>query len=328
MNPVIVFVILLLVILFILLIFLIIRFNKGKRMAEERWQQSSIQKISDFGATKSLEILPLIDWHTNRNDLKVETGISYLVMTDNNSILFDAGLNFEQSDPSPLLHNMGQMGISLDDIDSIVISHNHLDHVGGLKWQKQKSFSLTAHQIDLRKKAVYTPIPMIYPGLDTMYAENPTVVANGVATTGMIPNQDFISGWIQEQSIAVNVEGKGIVLIIGCGHQTLPKIIARAEDLFEEPIYGVIGGLHYPVTDSPAKIFGIKIQKYIGTCKFPWKPITIDEVHTNIDILKKVNPKVVGLSPHDSCDASIAAFRKAFQNEYKDIIVGERIVIH
>ena len=223
---------------------------------------------------------------------------------------------------------MVQMGISLDDIDSIVISHNHLDHVGGLKWQKQRSFSFSAQQIDLGKMAVYTPIPMMYPGLDPIYAENPTVIANGVATTGIIPNQDFFLGWIQEQSIAVNIEGKGILLIVGCGHQTLPKILARAEALFEEPIYGIIGGLHYPVTDSPAKILGIKIQKYVGTCKFPWTPITIDEVHKNVNLLKTVNPKVVGLSPHDSCDASIAEFRKAFQNEYKDIIVGEKIVIH
>jgi 7,8-dihydropterin-6-yl-methyl-4-(beta-D-ribofuranosyl)aminobenzene 5'-phosphate synthase len=200
--------------------------------------------------------------------------------------------------------------------------------VGGLKWQKQKSFSLSTRQTDLEKKAVYTPIPMIYPGLSPIYSKNPTVIANGVATTGIIPNQDFISGWIQEQSIAINVEGKGIVLIIGCGHQTLPKILARAQALFEEPIYGIIGGLHYPVSDSPAKIFGIKIQKYVGTCKFPWRPITIDEVNKNVDLLKKINPKVVGLSPHDSCDASIATFRKAFQNEYKDIIVGEKIEIH
>jgi 7,8-dihydropterin-6-yl-methyl-4-(beta-D-ribofuranosyl)aminobenzene 5'-phosphate synthase len=164
--------VILLVILFILLLFLVVRFNKGKRLAEERWQQSSVKKISGFGSTKSLEILPLIDWHASRNDLKGEPGISYLIMTDNNSILFDTGLNFKQSDPSPLLHNMGKMGISLDDIDSIVISHNHLDHVGGLKWQKQKSFSITTHQIDLGKKAVYTPIPMIYPGLSPIYAVN------------------------------------------------------------------------------------------------------------------------------------------------------------
>ncbi len=274
--------VILLLFLFILLLFLIIRFNKGKRKAQTQWQQSSVKKISGFGATKSLEILPLIDWHTNRSDLKVETGVSYLIKTDNNSILFDTGLNFEQSDPSPLVHNMGKMGISLADIDSIIISHNHLDHVGGLKWQKQKTFSLSAHQIDLGKKAVYTPIPMIYPGLSPIYSKNPTVIANGVATTGIIPNQDFISGWVQEQSIAINVEGKGIVLIIGCGHQTLPKILARAQALFKEPIYGVIGGLHYPVSDSPAKIFGIKIQKYVGTCKYPWKPITIDEVNKNV----------------------------------------------
>lgn len=44
-------------------------------------------------------------------------------------------------------------------------------------------------------------------------------------------------GYVLEQSLAVNVEGKGIVLIIGYGHQTIEKIIERAQELFDEPIY-------------------------------------------------------------------------------------------
>ncbi len=327
MFQVIISILAILLILVILMLYLMVRFMIGKRKAELQWQRASIQKIGGFGATKSLEILPLIDWYSNTKYLKGEAGISYLIKTDKNSILFDVGFNAKQSNPSPLLHNMKQLGIAIDDFDIIVISHNHLDHVGGMKWQRKKSFSLTNHQIDLKKKSIYTPIPISYPGLNPICTENPTVIANGVATIGTIPNHDFFLGWIAEQALAVNVEGKGIVLIVGCGHQTLPKIVERAETLFEEPIYGIIGGLHYPVTDSRIRIMGIKIQKYVGICRLPWRPITMNVVQANIDFLKKRNPGVVGLSAHDSCDSSITAFRNAFPSTYKEIKVGERIAI-
>jgi len=313
-----------LVVLVILFVYLEFRFRKGKIKAEDEWQETSVEKIRDLGSTGSLEILPLIDWYTSRDDLKGECGVSYLIKTDENSILFDVGLNSENSDPSPLLHNMDHLGISIDDFDIIVISHNHQDHVGGMKWQMRKSFSLTTRQIDLGNKKAYTPIPMTYPGLDPVWTKDPAVIAKGIAVIGTIPNQLFFMGWTLEQSLAVNVEGKGIVLIVGCGHQTLPKIIDRTKDLFDEPLYGIIGGLHYPVTSGRGKI---PIHQYVGTGKRPWTPITIKEVQENIDYLKKENPEFVALSGHDSCDVSIEAFRKAFPDAYKDVKVGEKIII-
>jgi len=41
------------------------------------------------------------------------------------------------------------------------------------------------------------------------------------------------------------VEDRGIVLIVGCGHPTVEKIVARAEALFDQPVVGIVGGLHY-----------------------------------------------------------------------------------
>jgi 7,8-dihydropterin-6-yl-methyl-4-(beta-D-ribofuranosyl)aminobenzene 5'-phosphate synthase len=313
-----------LVVLAVFLVYLEFRFRRGKRRAEDEWQKTEVEKIKDFGSTRSLEVLPLVDWYTSREDLKGECGVSYLIKTDENSILFDVGLNSDNSDPSPLLHNMKQLGISKNDFDIIVISHNHQDHVGGIKWQMRKSFSLTTHQIDLGSKKVYTPVPMTYPGLAPIWTKDPTVIAKGVAVIGVIPSQLFFMGWTLEQSLAVNVEGKGVVLIVGCGHQTLPKIIDRTRALFDEPLYGIIGGLHYPVTSGRGKI---PIHQYVGTGKRPWTPITIKEVRENINYLKKVNPEVVGLSGHDSCDASIEEFRKAFPDAYKDVRVGEKIII-
>lgn len=305
---------------------LFFRFNAGKKFIEEEWISADIQKINP-GSTKSLRIIPLIDWYTARNDLKGEAGVSYLIKTDETTILFDTGFNKKQTDPSPLLQNMKQLGISTDDFNVIVISHNHLDHVGGMKWQKQQSFSLTGHQIDLKGKSVYTPVNMNYPGLEPVCTKEPAILSGGVATTGTISNQDFFMGRISEQALAINVEGKGIVLIVGCGHQTLPRILERAKALFNEPVYGILGGLHYPVTDSRIKIMGMKMQEIFGTCRFPWKPITIDLVHENIALLKEQHPGIVGLSAHDSCDAAIEVFREAFPDVYKDIRVGEEIEI-
>lgn len=309
--------------------YLVERYNTGKKEAESAWMknQAAIQKIKDLGATQTLEVLPLIDWQTANEYLMGEAGVSYLIKTDQSTILFDVGLNGKQSDPSPLLHNMKHIGVAVDDFDAIVISHNHRDHVGGSRWGSQKTFSFGNEQIDLDVKKVFTPLPMTYPGLSPICAENPTKISAGVTTTGVIANQLFFGGLTPEQAIAVNVLGKGIVLIVGCGHQTLPKLLERAEALFDAPVYGLIGGLHYPVTDSRMIIFGVKIQKYFGTGKTPWAPMTLKDVRNNINLLKKINPGIVALSAHDSCDVSIEEFRKAFGVKYRDVKIGEAIVV-
>jgi 7,8-dihydropterin-6-yl-methyl-4-(beta-D-ribofuranosyl)aminobenzene 5'-phosphate synthase len=179
--------------------YLVLRFNRGKRKTEEEWRRSKVQKIIHLGAMKSLVILPLIDWYTSAEDLKGEAGVSYLVKTDDKTILFDVGFNGGRNDPSPLLRNMEKLGLTQNDFDAIVISHNHMDHVGGLKWQRRKSFSLSNRQVNLGKKDVYVPEPMSYPGLNPVFAEKPTVIAQGIATIGTISNQDFFMGRIRNK---------------------------------------------------------------------------------------------------------------------------------
>jgi len=303
------------------------KYHSDKLEAERRWEDVRYARVEDVGLTKVLEILPLVEWRSNDEGLKVETGVSYLLNTDGGYTLFDLSLNSEQEDPSPLLHNMDRLGVSLDDIDTIVISHNHGDHVGGGVWAKDKTFSVTGRQIDLGGKKVFTPVPMTYPGLKPIHSEGPTKISEGVWTIGTISNSLFGFGLTREQSLAVNVEGKGIVLIVGCGHQTLPRILERTEDLFEEPIYGVVGGLHFPVAGGPINIFGLYPHKLFGTGKLPWDPITEEEVQENIRILESRKPRLVALSSHDSSDASIEAFSKAFPDAYMDLLVGEKIIV-
>jgi len=224
------------------------------------------------------------------------------------------------------LHNMQALGIGLNDFDTIVISHNHADHVGGMKWPRHRTFSLGNEQFDLSGKRVFTPVPMTYPGLTPVHVKDPTVIAEGVATTGTIPRQLLI-GWVEEQALVVNVAGKGLVLIVGCGHQTVPKLVSRTQAVFSEPIHGLVGGLHYPVPKGRAVVLGLPLQKLIASGDGPLRPVNQEEISANIDMLRHLDLDLVGLSGHDSSDEVIQQFRTAFGSVHRDVRVGERIVV-
>jgi len=293
--------------------------------ADSIWNhdQNAIKKFKDVGTTEYFEMIPLIDWFTSDDSLIGEAGVSYLIKTDEATILFDLGLNAKEEDSSPLQRNMARLGIRPEDIDIIVISHNHSDHVGGDKWEGKNTFSFTSHQPPLKQMPVFTPVEMTYPGLNPVFIPLPTKIAKGVATIGVIHNPVFFAD-IGEQAIAVNVENKGIVIISGCGHQSIEKILLRTEILFDEPIYGVLGGFHYPMEETRNITW---IYKYVVVGKLPWERMTVDEIRANCELLKARNIKLVGLSAHDSSDGSIEIFKQEFPDGFINIRVGESISI-
>jgi len=306
---------------------LVARFHLGRRRADEAWAAARYPKLEAVGAVKHLTILPLIDWYTARDDLIGEPGVSYLVRADDTTILFDVGYNRQSERPSPLLRNMAALGVDVAEIDALVISHAHSDHLGGTSHQMHKSFALSCQPVDLKGIPAYVPEPLSNPTARVVVVDGPRVIAPGVASIGTIPRQLFFFGWTPEQSLAVHVESKGIVLIIGCGHPTLQRIVDRAEMLFDAPLYGLVGGLHYPVTASREAIFGLPAQQFLGTGKWPWDPVNRQDVETAIAYLKHRNPQLVALSAHDSCDWSLEAFRGAFGAAYQDLLVGKEIVV-
>jgi 7,8-dihydropterin-6-yl-methyl-4-(beta-D-ribofuranosyl)aminobenzene 5'-phosphate synthase len=56
-----------------------------------------------------------------------EWGFAALIEADGHSILFDTGAR-----PDTVLKNAEELGIDLSTINTVVISHNHWDHIGGL----------------------------------------------------------------------------------------------------------------------------------------------------------------------------------------------------
>ncbi|MFW9942321.1 MAG: MBL fold metallo-hydrolase [Candidatus Thorarchaeota archaeon] len=305
------------------------RFKINKEIAKDEWSRANIQKLDNVGTVKKLKILPLMDFHGESNFF-TEKGVSYFIKADNIGLLFDTGLNSKDEHPSPLLKNMEALGISSEDFKYVFISHLHGDHVGGAKWVRNRTFSLSGEQQNLSHVNAFTPVSMNHPTATINQVKDPTVIANGIVSIGSIQNPMFFFGATFEQALAINVEGKGIVVVVGCGHQGIQKIIDRVEALFDVPIYGIIGGLHLPIPKFPGEDTtwsGLPIYKFIMTRRPPWKPWQKDDVDFTLDYLKARNLKLVSLSPHDSSMESILTFRETFKEAYTEIRVGKTINI-
>jgi 7,8-dihydropterin-6-yl-methyl-4-(beta-D-ribofuranosyl)aminobenzene 5'-phosphate synthase len=279
--------------------------TRRKIRREERIFSSSSARY--IGETKKLEILPLYE-AAALNGLQSGAGVSYLIRTDKANILFDLGNNPTAASPSPLEFNMARLGIALDEIDLLVISHRHPDHIGGIKWWRKRSFSLNGEsQPVLASLPVYASEKITYPGSCLTLTQRPTRLAEGVMTTGLFTFfEPYHVPWVMprdnEQALAVNVVGQGIVLITGCGHMGLRALLDRAEALFDAPVIGVVGGLHY--TNAGA-----------------------DSLQAEIQWLQERCLKIIALSPHDSGPAALAAFVRAFPKSYRSIRAGETIQI-
>jgi 7,8-dihydropterin-6-yl-methyl-4-(beta-D-ribofuranosyl)aminobenzene 5'-phosphate synthase len=301
--------------------------QRGIAKANKEFESYIPSKIANWGTTEHVSILPLIDWHAESLDLKTEAGVCYLIKTDHNTILFDLGYNAEQQDPSPLQQNMTKLGITLDSIDMMVISHNHFDHVGGKKWMDAKTFSLGNIQTGLGNKKIFTPIDMTYPGQNPVTTKIPQKLGTGIASIGTIP-AELIIGKIDEQALAINIKDKGILLIVGCSHQTIPKIIKRTQEVFSEPIYGIIGGLHFPIPEGRLKLLGGLVDaQRIGSGNGPFDQLTQKDVDANIKLLKELNIQIIGVGGHDSSEEVIEQFAKEFGDSYRFVKVGKKIDI-
>jgi 7,8-dihydropterin-6-yl-methyl-4-(beta-D-ribofuranosyl)aminobenzene 5'-phosphate synthase len=282
--------------------------------------QERLQKIKDFGYTDKFELIPLVENLYGNNDLKkgnsVAGGVSYLIRTDHSTILFDTGYYLD-STICVLRYNLNKLGIDISEIDAIVISHNHMDHQDNWRWISDTTFINSKNENILPKMKIYVPNDKLNLKTATFFSHDPIKICEGVYTMGIIEAPLFDVPLTQEQSLMFNIKDRGIVIVTGCGHQTVEKMLQRYDKLSRVPIYGILGGLHLLVLDKGSFIAGL----------LPWEPFTIDDVNRKVGLIKTRNVKLIGISTHDSSPNAIESFKIAFPTEYKDLRVGEWLVV-
>ena len=278
------------------------RQQQAAREVEEEWTHFTAD-APPLATSSRLEIIPLYEATVASRDFISGHGVSYLVRTDSATILLDVGDNPDGASVAPFAQNMEALGISWNEVYRVVISHPHPDHVGGMAaWQK-RTISFGELPGGLGERLVFVPHITTYKG--AIHATAPTLPTPDVATTGVI---SYLEVWPislfapkgGEQALVVHVAGRGLVLITGCGHPGLERLVTRAESLYGERVVGVVGGLHYLNAKA-------------------------DELQPEIEFLRSREPELVALSPHDSAPAALAAFKSAFPDAYYTLSVGESI---
>ena len=208
-----------------------------------------------------------------------ESGLSFLIETDNAKIVFDTGY-------SPIfLSNARKMGIDLKDITGVAISHGHNDHTNGLpalaavlkqddlrvplvlhpgclekKWWRNKDGTLeeigmpedrSFYERNYDLTTSKTPMELD----DNLYflGEIPRSVKNANEPIGLVANQvnSLIPDFVQDDTAIVYDGADGLVVINGCAHSGLVNILDYTTVLFPgKPLAAVIGGFHMLSKDA------------------------------------------------------------------------------
>ncbi len=208
-----------------------------------------------------------------------EHGFSSLVTVQKGDastrILFDAGLS-----PNGLIENMRRLEINPTDIDIIVLSHNHWDHITGLSGFVaaigKANLPVYIHPDFWIRRRISIPgnDPLVLPapsrsalegaGFVITEQRRPSYLFKGsVVITGEIerttayekgfPLQESLKGgeWVSdplvldEQSLILNIAEKGLMVMSGCGHAGIVNTARYAQKLTGiAKIHAIIGGFH------------------------------------------------------------------------------------
>jgi 7,8-dihydropterin-6-yl-methyl-4-(beta-D-ribofuranosyl)aminobenzene 5'-phosphate synthase len=211
--------------------------------------------------------------------LRAEHGFSVLVTVrsgnTSNTLLFDTGVS-----PDGLAVNAERLGIDVGVLQGVVLSHGHFDHAGGFdglaRLRGRSGLPLTVHPAVWTRRRLELPggrgleMPTLSrdalerEGFEVIERRRPSLLAGGILITGevdrvtefehgMPPQHQAWAGhaWrhdptvIDDQALVINVRGRGLVIITGCGHAGIVNIIRHARRLTGvSRLLAVIGGFH------------------------------------------------------------------------------------
>lgn len=202
---------------------------KARRIDESLIKNDSLESAYKIPIA-DMSITVIYDNNPYTEGLATAWGFSCFIRGAQKTILFDTGGN-----GSILLANMKGLDINPEEIVVVVLSHIHGDHVGGLERFLERN----------KKVSVY--LPKSFPrgftenlrssGIKIVEVHDTSRICDGVYTTGEL------GAAIKEQSLIVHTT-QGIIVITGCAHPGIIRILKRAKDLIKDDILLVMGGFH------------------------------------------------------------------------------------
>lgn len=267
-----------------------------------------------------------------------EHGFSALISVNSKgkqgNILFDTGVSKEG-----ILWNMDAMEINPADIQAIVLSHGHADHSMGLPGLitrlRSRNVPLVLHpDVYLDRKLVLPDgieLSLPAPKKEDLRSENIEIIES-IGPSMLVDEMILVSGEISratdfekgfpihyahrqnqwepdpfimdDQCAIINVKGKGLVIITGCGHSGIINTIRNAQSITGvDSVYAVIGGFHLSGTS--------------------FEPI----IPNTIDALKEINPSYI-MPGHCTGWRATHQIERAMPEEFIPNSVGTTLILN
>ena len=167
-----------------------------------------------------MKLTIVYDNETRQPGLEAAWGFSCLIEANGQRLLFDTG-----GRGAILLQNLQTLNLDPRSIDTIFISHDHWDHMGGLTEILRLNGDATVYR------------PDSWPGPPearrTIGVRGPCELFPNFYSTGELPGG--------EQSLVVKT-GSGLVVVCGCSHPGVGAILSAASAFGE--VKALVGGLH------------------------------------------------------------------------------------
>ena len=227
------------------------------------------------GASSPVKIHILVEDYARRRGFLGQHGFSALVEVCEPSgpvrVLVDTG-----QDASVVLANAERLGLSLSNLNAILITHGHYDHAGGLLGLLEhigpRGALVVMHPDALKPKLAMRPHlrSIGVPGLSSsaieergaipLLSRGPVRMSSSVLATGEVERRtdfELVEGFytlgpdsleedrlMDDQALVVRTE-RGLIVLTGCAHSGLINTLLKAMDLTgEERLLAVIGGFH------------------------------------------------------------------------------------
>jgi 7,8-dihydropterin-6-yl-methyl-4-(beta-D-ribofuranosyl)aminobenzene 5'-phosphate synthase len=273
-------------------------------------------------AKEAPRITVLYDAFGKTGVMKQDWGYAAIVEYAGKRILFDSG-----SDPSILASNVNARRISLSKLDFVIMSHRHSDHMGGLAYvlrvnpgvkiyAPREGFGVYGGDMPgtfYRRDTTLAPEQRYYDGSPPEIIRSRSAWSNARfqlvnENTEIAPDVHLITlvsdkpGTLElrELSLAINTPD-GLVLVVGCSHPGIDKIVQTATTL-NSHVRLIMGGFHLMISDDRE----------------------IADVVTALHDRFKVDYVAPG---HCTGEPAFAAFRRTFGDRYIYAGLGTRVSV-